>query len=352
MGIGCSFLRSEAKGSESLTWNADGKVDILKLLAVKDSGKPHLFVCGSRPLTNEASFEEKNSRRNGPNHGDLGNTMAVTCKKGKKKGPNQDDFVLLQTTRTAIYGVFDGHGPEGHRVSNFVASKMMQYLVCDDKFTTDPCRALSSSFLSVQGDCRACTRARKFDCEQSGTTAAVLLDQRPLKGPRQFCIAHVGDSRIVVGCRSASGQLVAIDLTIDHKPNIPKERERIYSAGGVVRKNCGDENDRVYVKNELNPGLAMSRSIGDLNAASVGVICDPEVSLQTVDANWLFVLLCTDGIWEFLTSQEAVELVGQRPPDEAGNAAQELATEAQHRWMKNESNTVDDITVILVWLRP
>lgn len=32
---------------------------------------------------------------------------------------------------------------------------------------------------------------------------------------------------------------------------------------------------RVWLKNENYPGLAMSRSIGDMIAASVGVICDP-----------------------------------------------------------------------------
>jgi len=65
----------------------------------------------------------------------------------------------------------------------------------------------------------------------------------------------------------------------------------------------------------------------------------------------LFVLLCSDGVWEFVSSQEAVEIVGKHPASEVQVAVDELALEARSRWLKEEG-MVDDITAICLWLKP
>ena len=90
-----------------------------------------------------------------------------------------------------------------------------------------------------------------------------------------------GDSRCVLGRRPNIGQpFVSEDLSTDHKPDCPLEKERILSRGGRVEtyydffgKQIGPY--RVWLKDEQVPGLAMSRSFGDLVASSVGVICEP-----------------------------------------------------------------------------
>ena len=68
-------------------------------------------------------------------------------------------------------------------------------------------------------------------------------------------------------------------LSRDHKPELTTEKERILSLGGRVDRY---ENNgtfigpyRVWCGQEAYPGIAMSRSIGDLIASSVGVICEP-----------------------------------------------------------------------------
>jgi len=72
-----------------------------------------------------------------------------------------------------------------------------------------------------------------------------------------------------------------IQLSRDHKPEIPAEKERIIRSGGRVDKYT--ENGvkygpyRVWLKKENYPGLAMSRSIGDLCATSVGVTPEPGI---------------------------------------------------------------------------
>ena len=72
-----------------------------------------------------------------------------------------------------------------------------------------------------------------------------------------------------------------IQLSRDHKPELPDEKNRINLFGGVVDKYTNGFYKsgpyRVWVKNEEYPGLAMSRSIGDFVASRIGVICEPEI---------------------------------------------------------------------------
>lgn len=66
-------------------------------------------------------------------------------------------------------------------------------------------------------------------------------------------------------------------LSEDHKPDLPKERERITKEynGRVLAYQDEEGNPvgpaRVWLSNRNVPGLAMSRSIGDIVAHSVGV---------------------------------------------------------------------------------
>jgi serine/threonine protein phosphatase PrpC len=48
----------------------------------------------------------------------------------------------------------------------------------------------------------------------------------------------------------------------------------------------------------------MSRSFGDEIAGDVGVIAEPEVQEYSLSENDKFLILATDGIWEFINSQE------------------------------------------------
>ena len=60
---------------------------------------------------------------------------------------------------------------------------------------------------------------------------------------------------------------------------------------------------RVWLKNQNIPGLAMSRSLGDLVAASVGCSQDPEVFDFTFDYKDKFIIIASDGVWEFLSNE-------------------------------------------------
>ena len=57
------------------------------------------------------------------------------------------------------------------------------------------------------------------------------------------------------------------------------------------------------------PGLAMSRSIGDYVAHSVGVSTDPEVMRFDLNSDHKFIVIASDGVWEFLSNEEIGQIV-------------------------------------------
>ena len=72
----------------------------------------------------------------------------------------------------------------------------------------------------------------------------------------------------------------AKQITRDHKPDDPDEQARILAMNGRIESYKGRYGEnvgpaRVWLKTEQYPGLAMSRSIGDACAHSVGVSAIP-----------------------------------------------------------------------------
>jgi hypothetical protein len=59
-------------------------------------------------------------------------------------------------------------------------------------------------------------------------------------------------------------------------------------------------------------------------------------------------ILASDGVWEFISSEEAVRICA--PYDDANHACRELINESTRRWRREEGNYRDDITAIVVFL--
>ena len=118
------------------------------------------------------------------------------------------------------------------------------------------------------------------------------------------------------------GNLEAVDWTNDHTPERPDEEKRLIAAGARVAPtgSAGGAAEtevhhgavkRVWLPEKDTPGLAMSRSFGDAIGATVGVIAEPTVTKWQLTPDHRFAILATDGVWEFISSQEAVDLVGR-----------------------------------------
>jgi len=258
---------------------------------------------------------------------------------------NQDALIMLneRETNSVILCVLDGHGEYGDDVATAFEQQLPNQLMSHPSWLTDVKKACSEAIAEVE---RNIIQNCNIDTEFSGTTLSMAI----IRGNKIIGV-NIGDSRVIIG-KQINGNIVAEEFTHDHKPDLPQEKERIIAAGGrvfAVEYDDGvDGPPRVWLGHMDLPGLAMSRSLGDVVAHSVGVLSEPEFTERDLDpATDKFVVVATDGLWEFVTNTETAVIVSEdaTPMDSVNN----LATEAYKRWMKEE-NLVDDTTIITAYL--
>ena len=106
---------------------------------------------------------------------------------------------------------------------------------------------------------------------------------------------------------------------------------------------------RVWAKEGGYPGLAMSRSIGDLNGKKLGIIPNPGIMEYDLNNNVKYIVVASDGVWEFL-SNENVKDVGNKYylNKDPNGFCHEIVKDAYKLWKEN-GITVDDITAIAAY---
>jgi serine/threonine protein phosphatase PrpC len=108
----------------------------------------------------------------------------------------------------------------------------------------------------------------------------------------------------------------AVPLSVDHKPNDPPELERIKNAGGYVQ--CTSRGPITHYR--VNGNLNLSRALGDfqykrrkdLGHDAQMITCAPDCKVLPRGAQDEFIILACDGIWDVLSSQDAVDFVRTR----------------------------------------
>ena len=279
---------------------------------------------------------------------------------------NQDSIVSFTNINNIkdfnIFGVLDGHGPEGHYVSQFSAKYIPSQIINNPqiKNISDPdkiyeilknnkCHIIMEAFLS----CDEKLKNVAFNAYNSGTTCNLVIHI----GNHIIC-AYTGDSRAIVAYNDQQdlelNNLESAQLSIDFKPNIPEEEKRILMSGGTVRKMKNEYGIdigpyRVYVQGEKFPGLAMSRSIGDLNSKSIGIIVDPGISEYNLNNSTKFIVIASDGVWDYL-SNEIVKDIGKSYylEDNPSQFCHQLINNSVIQWQKNDI-VIDDITVVVIF---
>jgi len=247
----------------------------------------------------------------------------------------------------ALLCVFDGHGSKGERASEFCMKTIPELLEAETStLRQDPTSVLSRVVIKTDELLLGSPDLGRL-AMTCGTTSTVCYFQGT-----DIWTACSGDSRAVKGMRR-NGEIAAEDLSIDHKPDLPEERKRILSRGGTVSEGGAGRPSRVWAHGRI--GLAMSRSLGDGECKGVGVIPDPEIlhSVSTPPSKEggdgdLFVIVASDGVWEFIESVEACQLVNRHK--NATEACSALVLEAAQRWKRFEGSYRDDITAIVAFL--
>jgi len=285
------------------------------------------------------------------------------CEDGAQAKINQDCACIghpfADTPGTAFFSVYDGHGKYGHDVSQECMHTIFHMLEeAGDELLEDPAGTLADAFEACNVHLRlmACEPMIDVNALESGTCAVCAFMHL-----RELFVASVGDCRCVLGTRGEGEELQVIQLSTDHKVNLPGEQARIEAKGGYVRPGRVDPDDGEFVparmyevegKPWLGPGLCVSRALGDLNALRSGLIPTPEVFTHVVRDEDRFIILASDGVWEFIDNEEAVRSVevfyNKGLP--ALDACRYLIAKAAVSWRRFEGDYRDDITAIVVYL--
>ncbi|CAK9172108.1 unnamed protein product [Ilex paraguariensis] len=254
-----------------------------------------------------------------------GEGYSVYCKRGKK-GAMEDRYsavVGLQgDSKQAFFGVFDGHG--GAKAAEF-ASKHLSANIMDE--LTWRCEEGMKEAV-IEGYLTTDAEFLKEDVSGGACCVTALIRKGNL------VVSNAGDCRAVM---SRGG--VAEALTVDHRPSITDERERIERLGGYVDCCRG-----VW---RIQGSLAVSRGIGDRRLKK-WVIAEPETTILKIRPECEFLILASDGLWDKVCNQEAVDVV--RPlcigvdTSEPFSACKKLADLSITR------GSIDDITVMIIQL--
>ncbi|CAO2038098.1 unnamed protein product [Urochloa humidicola] len=252
--------------------------------------------------------------------------------------PDLDDL-------TSFFGVYDGH--EGGEVALLCAMQFHNKLNNDSHYRDNLVLAMERTFFRMDmllrddKDWKKLIRPREtpggMQClplkacisgytwpfkrkpetpymppQVSGSTACVVA----IRG-HQIIIANVGRSRCII---SRHGQ--AIDLTTDHEPSNMIERQRIETAEGeVVNVQIPGEAEGFFQQHgvvgtfRIDGILPHTRAIGDfafkdnprLPPNEQKVICDPEIHTMDITNDIDFLVIVSDGICPYLSSQNVVD---------------------------------------------
>ncbi|XP_047311043.1 probable protein phosphatase 2C 46 [Impatiens glandulifera] len=307
-------------------------------------------------------------------------SMAVVQANNLLEDQSQLESGSLSTLELGPYGtfigVYDGHG--GPETSRYINQHLFQHL---RRFTSEnqsmsvevirkAFEATEDGFLSVV--------AKQWSVKpQIASVGSCCLVGVICSG--NLYIANLGDSRAVLGKTvKATGEVVAIQLSAEHNVAIESVRQELQSLHP-------NDSQIVVLKHNVwrvKGLIQISRSIGDvyLKKAEYNreplyakfrlrepfsrplLSSDPTITVHQIQPYDQFIIFASDGLWEQLTNQEAVDFVRNHPRNGIAKrlvkaALQEAAKKREMRYsdLKKIDRGVrrhfhDDITVIVVFL--
>jgi len=227
----------------------------------------------------------------------LGRAASVYSIQGQRS--HMEDAYYGDHTK-GFFGVYDGHG--GARCSSYAAQNLHE-LVFKHNYQEQPQLALQEGFKELDRHWLEMAALNMWDDGSTGVVALVV--------GRTLYVANAGDSRAVLCTKG--GQ--AVDLSSDHKPAREDEKARIEKLGGRIIH---------YGTWRVQGVLAVTRAFGDRKLKQY-VSAEPEIKSWELTDDDDFLVLATDGVWDVLSSQAAVDIVRQAMggggPNGAGNGS-------------------------------
>ena len=216
--------------------------------------------------------------------------------------------------KIAYFGIFDGHA--GNKCAEFLKNNLLNYIINNNHFPNNVTSAIKHGFKKIDEDYlknHAFINSKLED--NSGSCGLILLLVN-----HTIYIANVGDSRCVASFKNG---VIRKDITLDHKPNTPYEKERILKSGGKIYQTQTPIDDDESFKDKILVGphrvfpgkLSVSRTVGDAEGKIEELGGNPHVLIPVPDIYTFdldkddidFFILGCDGIYDQLTSKEILE---------------------------------------------
>lgn len=195
----------------------------------------------------------------------------------------------------------------------------------------DTIAALENAFFRLDRDLSAEAlmhrNARTFAVAMSGAVACVAFLEN-----RNLYVANTGDSGAVLGSLNSDGKWIARRLTNEHNTDNVSEINRI------IAEHPKQERDTIFRQERLLGQLLPTRAFGDFRYKWTAEViqdfvvphsafgpqalpqyyftppyltCQPEIAYHRLNPSDKFLILATDGLWEFLTPSQVVGIVGE-----------------------------------------
>ncbi|KAF2289256.1 hypothetical protein GH714_032470 [Hevea brasiliensis] len=213
--------------------------------------------------------------------------VGVSAIKGNKKFMEDTHKIvssLNDTSNKGFFGVYDGHG--GKKAAEFVAENLH----------TNILEMMVNGIGNVSKEEAVKAGYLKTDQEflKQGVVSGACCVTALIEG-QEVVVSNLGDCRAVL-CRGGMAEA----LTKDHRAEQEDERKRIENKGGYVEIHRGAW--------RVHGVLSVSRSIGDAHLKD-WVLAEPDTMILQLTSDMEFLVLASDGLWEEVGNQEAVDTV-------------------------------------------
>ena len=199
------------------------------------------------------------------------------------KGKSIENF--NENDKNTLFLLFDGHN--GDLVSKYCQNNFARIF---KKFLSDKTlsikKAITISFLELDNE------LKEKGYSNIGSTGTIIYITEE-NNKKVIYSGNVGDTRCTLFNKKIER------LTVDHRIDDLREKERIITAGGIIK------NERI------NGQLMLTRVFGDFKFKKYGVKCNPFVVRKVIDDNIenQFIIMSSDGIWDLFEEKDIKEYI-------------------------------------------
>jgi serine/threonine protein phosphatase PrpC len=354
-----SSLQTKPKRATTLTQSSESisikelkssfqEKQIPKLLSINTNISSHQDILNS-PTSNQPKQLKKTNNAVIPINKQYGLEIKFISTAGISHGQTKtnQDSVMVNKLRAKdkmlyLFGVFDGHGSDGHFVSQHVKSYFKQFLSVeinsDKKSMFDPnkmpkmiheaCKKLDKDIKKINGNNSSLksslkfslgsnsnfNSSSKFDSSLSGSTCSLVI-----LCDNMFWSVSLGDSKTILVLENKikninKNSFFPFSISKIHSTANKSEQKRVIKEGGRVEQVLNDNLEhvgplRVWDSKIHMPGLQVTRSFGDFYGKKYGISAVPEINVYNFKESMKAMVVATDGLWDVMSEQETVEVL-------------------------------------------